>query len=146
MDGGPHELASKAHTHPSCEAFGAPCLLPSVPSYRLTLSYLPNPHPRPAAPRRLGPPPISIIISLGWYLQPPPPKHSPHHAQVHHPLDYARVVQRVGNEMDLTLVPLDDMLPAATVMVVTVTATTTSGGRRAGRQGGWGGWWAGWEG
>ncbi|KAG2446240.1 hypothetical protein HXX76_000832 [Chlamydomonas incerta] len=46
---------------------------------------------------------------------------------VHHPLDYARVVQRVGNEMDLTLVPLDDMLPAATVMVVTVTATTTSG-------------------
>ncbi len=46
---------------------------------------------------------------------------------VHHPLDYARVVQRIGNEMDLTLVPLDDMLPAATVMVVTVTATTTSG-------------------
>ncbi|KXZ56164.1 hypothetical protein GPECTOR_1g140 [Gonium pectorale] len=46
---------------------------------------------------------------------------------VHHPLDYARVVQRIGNEMDLTLINLDDMLPAATVMVVTVTATTTSG-------------------
>lgn len=51
----------------------------------------------------------------------------PPSSQVHHPLDYARVVQRIGNEMDLTLVPLDDMLPAATVMVVTVTATTTSG-------------------
>ncbi len=37
--------------------------------------------------------------------------------QVHHPIDYARVVKRIGNEMDLTLVNLDDMLPAATVMV-----------------------------
>ncbi|KAG1662685.1 hypothetical protein FOA52_014611 [Chlamydomonas sp. UWO 241] len=46
---------------------------------------------------------------------------------VHHPVDYARVVKRIGNEMDLTLVDLDDMLPAATVMVVTVTGTTTSG-------------------
>ncbi|KAJ9526152.1 hypothetical protein QJQ45_009618, partial [Haematococcus lacustris] len=46
---------------------------------------------------------------------------------VHHPIDYARVVQRIGNEMDLTLVNLDDILPAATVMVVTVTGTTTSG-------------------
>ncbi len=46
---------------------------------------------------------------------------------VHHPVDYARVVNRIGNEMDLTLVDLDDILPAATVMVVTVTGTTTSG-------------------
>lgn len=38
-------------------------------------------------------------------------------SQVHHPIDYARVVKRIGNEMDLTLVNLDDMLPAATVMV-----------------------------
>ncbi len=37
--------------------------------------------------------------------------------QVHHPIDYARVVQRIGNEMDLTQVDLDDLLPAATVMV-----------------------------
>lgn len=37
------------------------------------------------------------------------------------------MVTRIGNEMDLTLVNLDDLLPAATVMVVTVTATTTSG-------------------
>mmetsp|Transcript_19087 Transcript_19087/g.32724 ORF Transcript_19087/g.32724 Transcript_19087/m.32724 type:complete len:498 (+) Transcript_19087:198-1691(+) len=46
---------------------------------------------------------------------------------VHHPIDYARVVQRINNEMDLTLVNLDDILPAATVMVVTVTGTTTTG-------------------
>mmetsp|Transcript_16110 Transcript_16110/g.34858 ORF Transcript_16110/g.34858 Transcript_16110/m.34858 type:complete len:493 (-) Transcript_16110:371-1849(-) len=46
---------------------------------------------------------------------------------VHHPVDYARVVQTIGNEMDLTLVNLDDILPAAAVMVVTVTGTTTSG-------------------
>eukprot|EP00877_Chromochloris_zofingiensis_P012740 jgi/Chrzof1/771/Cz01g28080.t1 len=46
---------------------------------------------------------------------------------VHHAVDYARVVKRIGNEMDLTLVDLDDLLPAATIMVVTVTATTTSG-------------------
>lgn len=46
---------------------------------------------------------------------------------VHHPIDYARVVKRIGNETDLTLVQLDDILPAATVMVVTVTATTTTG-------------------
>jgi len=32
-------------------------------------------------------------------------------------VDYARIVKRIGNEMDLTLVNLDDMLPAATVMV-----------------------------
>lgn len=46
---------------------------------------------------------------------------------VHQAVDYARVVERIGNEMDLTLVNLDDILPAATVMVVTVTGTTTSG-------------------
>lgn len=47
--------------------------------------------------------------------------------QVQHPIDYARVVQRIGNEMDLTQVELEDLLPAASVMVVTVTATTTAG-------------------
>ena len=47
--------------------------------------------------------------------------------QVHHPVDYSRVVKRIGNEMDLTLLNLDDILPAATVMVVTVTVTTTCG-------------------
>ncbi|XP_031402145.1 U4/U6 small nuclear ribonucleoprotein Prp31 homolog isoform X1 [Punica granatum] len=44
-----------------------------------------------------------------------------------HPIDYARVVKRIGNEMDLTLVDLEGLLPAATIMVVSVTASTTSG-------------------
>ncbi|RHY03745.1 hypothetical protein DYB37_000860 [Aphanomyces astaci] len=43
------------------------------------------------------------------------------------PLDYARVVQRIGNEMDLTLVDLSSLLPSATVMGVSVTGSTTSG-------------------
>ena len=46
---------------------------------------------------------------------------------VHNPLDYARVVAAIGNEMDVTLIDLDAILPPATVMVVTVTATTTAG-------------------
>ena len=49
-------------------------------------------------------------------------------SQVHHPVDYARVVSRIGNEMDLTLVDLDDILPAATVMVVTVRGKAVGGG------------------
>jgi U4/U6 small nuclear ribonucleoprotein PRP31 len=43
------------------------------------------------------------------------------------PLDYARVVKRIGNQLDLTVVELNDIIPAATVMVVTVAASTTSG-------------------
>lgn len=46
---------------------------------------------------------------------------------VHAPLEYAAVVKTIGNTMDVTQVDLDSILPAATVMVVTVTATTTSG-------------------
>ncbi|CAN0892910.1 U4/U6 small nuclear ribonucleoprotein Prp31 homolog [Linum grandiflorum] len=46
---------------------------------------------------------------------------------VHHPIDYARVVKRIGNEMDLTLVDLEGLLPSAIIMVVSVTASTTSG-------------------
>lgn len=46
---------------------------------------------------------------------------------VHAPLEYAAVVKAIGNNMDVTQVDLDSILPAATVMVVTVTATTTSG-------------------
>lgn len=42
-------------------------------------------------------------------------------------LDYVRTVLRIGNEMDMTLVELNDLLPAATVMVVSVTGSTTSG-------------------
>ena len=43
------------------------------------------------------------------------------------PLDYARVVAAIGNEMDATLVDLESLLPPAQVMVISVTATTTSG-------------------
>lgn len=46
---------------------------------------------------------------------------------VHHPIDYARVVKKIGNETDLTLVDLEGLLPSATIMVVSVTASTTSG-------------------
>ncbi|PRP81545.1 hypothetical protein PROFUN_10907 [Planoprotostelium fungivorum] len=46
---------------------------------------------------------------------------------VFNPLDYARVVQRLGNEEDLTKIDLSDILPSATIMVLTVTATTTQG-------------------
>jgi len=46
---------------------------------------------------------------------------------VQHPIDYARVVRAIGNEMDLTLVNLDGILPSAIIMVVSVTASTTSG-------------------
>ena len=46
---------------------------------------------------------------------------------MHHPVDYAHVVKAIGNEMDLTVVNLEGILPSATIMVVSVTATTTSG-------------------
>lgn len=46
---------------------------------------------------------------------------------VHHPIDYARVVKKIGNEIDLTLVDLEGLLPSAIIMVVSVTASTTSG-------------------
>lgn len=42
-------------------------------------------------------------------------------------LDYIRTVRRIGNEMDLTLVDLNDLLPSASVMIVSVTGSTTSG-------------------
>ncbi|KAF3660490.1 hypothetical protein FXO38_12140 [Capsicum annuum] len=46
---------------------------------------------------------------------------------VHHPVDYAQVVKKIRNEMDLTLVELEGLLPSAIIMVVSVTASTTSG-------------------
>ncbi|KAL8136051.1 hypothetical protein AgCh_010594 [Apium graveolens] len=46
---------------------------------------------------------------------------------VHHPIDYARVVKKIGNEVDLTLVDLQGVLPSAIIMVVSITASTTSG-------------------
>eukprot|EP00252_Welwitschia_mirabilis_P023766 TRINITY_DN681_c0_g1_i1.p1 TRINITY_DN681_c0_g1~~TRINITY_DN681_c0_g1_i1.p1 ORF type:complete len:483 (-),score=136.69 TRINITY_DN681_c0_g1_i1:284-1732(-) len=44
-----------------------------------------------------------------------------------HPIDYARVVKKIGNEVDLTLVDLEGLLPSAAIMVVSVTASTTTG-------------------
>ncbi|KAL2945406.1 U4/U6 small nuclear ribonucleoprotein Prp31-like protein [Bienertia sinuspersici] len=44
---------------------------------------------------------------------------------VHYPIDYARVVKKIGNEADLTLVDLEGLLPSAIIMVVSVTASTT---------------------
>lgn len=41
---------------------------------------------------------------------------------VHHPMDYARVIQKIGNEMDMTLIDLEDILPQVllTIMVLPV--------------------------
>mmetsp|Transcript_15693 Transcript_15693/g.15032 ORF Transcript_15693/g.15032 Transcript_15693/m.15032 type:complete len:699 (+) Transcript_15693:1115-3211(+) len=42
-------------------------------------------------------------------------------------IDYIQTVKRIGNEMDMTLVELSDLLPSTTVMIVSVTGSTTSG-------------------
>ena len=49
------------------------------------------------------------------------------YVHTHLSLPLPTCLQAIGNEMDVTLVDLDRLLPPATVMVVTVTATTTSG-------------------
>ena len=46
---------------------------------------------------------------------------------IQNPVDYAKVVKGIGNEMDLTMVNLDDLMPSSTVMVVSVTGSTTNG-------------------
>ena len=46
---------------------------------------------------------------------------------VQHSVDYARVVKAIGNQTDLTQVNLDGVLPSATIMVVTVTGSTSTG-------------------
>mmetsp|Transcript_7586 Transcript_7586/g.19403 ORF Transcript_7586/g.19403 Transcript_7586/m.19403 type:complete len:508 (-) Transcript_7586:170-1693(-) len=42
-------------------------------------------------------------------------------------LDYLRVVEAIGNEMDMTMVDLTDLLPNAVVISVSMTGSTTSG-------------------
>ena len=42
-------------------------------------------------------------------------------------LDFVKTVQRIGNEMDMTLVDLNDLLPSALVMVVSVTGNRSNG-------------------
>ncbi|KAH7521675.1 U4/U6 small nuclear ribonucleoprotein Prp31 homolog [Ziziphus jujuba] len=44
-----------------------------------------------------------------------------------HPINYVRVVKKIGNEMDVTLVDLKGLLSPAIIMVVSITASTTSG-------------------
>lgn len=46
---------------------------------------------------------------------------------VTNPVEYANAVKRIGNQTDITLVDLSDILPAAIIMVVSVTASTTEG-------------------
>ncbi|KAI9332516.1 hypothetical protein BDR26DRAFT_806339 [Obelidium mucronatum] len=42
-------------------------------------------------------------------------------------LDYARAVKAIGNEMDVMKLDLKSLLPSSLVMIITVTATATSG-------------------
>lgn len=42
-------------------------------------------------------------------------------------IDYIRVVQRIGNETDLTLVSLQDLLSPSLIMILSVAASTTLG-------------------
>ncbi|KAK4857360.1 hypothetical protein QYF36_027190 [Acer negundo] len=46
---------------------------------------------------------------------------------VRHSIDYAGVVKKIGNEIDLTLVNLEGLLPSVTIMVVSIMASTTTG-------------------
>lgn len=46
---------------------------------------------------------------------------------VHTPLEYCRSVKLLGNSLEVAKVNLQEILPAATVMVVSVTASTTQG-------------------
>ncbi|OMP03166.1 hypothetical protein CCACVL1_02529 [Corchorus capsularis] len=46
---------------------------------------------------------------------------------VNHLIDYVRVVKKIGNEMDLTLVDLEGLVPSPISMAVTVAALNTSG-------------------
>ncbi len=72
-----------------------------------------------------------FVVSPSSYPPPPPIsyrlKFPELESLVHNPVDYARVVKVIGNEMDITDLDLESILPPAAVMVITVTATTTSG-------------------
>eukprot|EP01025_Chloroclados_australasicus_P005229 TRINITY_DN11512_c0_g2_i3.p1 TRINITY_DN11512_c0_g2~~TRINITY_DN11512_c0_g2_i3.p1 ORF type:complete len:512 (-),score=105.42 TRINITY_DN11512_c0_g2_i3:646-2181(-) len=46
---------------------------------------------------------------------------------VAHPVDYARVVLRIGNHDDLTEIDMSDILPSPSIMVITVQASTSMG-------------------
>jgi U4/U6 small nuclear ribonucleoprotein PRP31 len=42
-------------------------------------------------------------------------------------LDFIKVIERIGNEMDLTTISLNDLLSSQLVMIVSVSSSTTSG-------------------
>merc|ERR1712113_895051 len=44
-----------------------------------------------------------------------------------HPIDYARVVQKIGKQEIITQVDLEGIIPPSNIMVLTVTASTTTG-------------------
>lgn len=46
---------------------------------------------------------------------------------IHTPLEYIRTVQLLQNDLEVTRVDVGEILPAATIMVVSVTASTTQG-------------------
>jgi len=46
---------------------------------------------------------------------------------VHRPVDYARVVKKIGNQIDPTLFDLQGLLPSSIIMVVSLTSSTMSG-------------------
>lgn len=48
-------------------------------------------------------------------------------SMVHTPLEYVKAVKLLQNDLEVTKVDLTDILPAATIMVVSVTASTTQG-------------------
>jgi U4/U6 small nuclear ribonucleoprotein PRP31 len=48
-------------------------------------------------------------------------------SMVYTPIEYMKTVQLLQNDLEVTRVDLSDILPAATIMVVSVTASTTQG-------------------
>ncbi|XP_051192858.1 U4/U6 small nuclear ribonucleoprotein Prp31 homolog isoform X2 [Lolium perenne] len=46
-------------------------------------------------------------------------------SRIQHPIDYARVVKKIGNEVDLTQVDLKGLLPSADIMWITMTESTS---------------------
>jgi len=46
---------------------------------------------------------------------------------VHYPVDYARVVKKIGNQIDPSLFHLQGLLPSSIIMVLSLTSSTTSG-------------------
>lgn len=68
-----------------------------------------------------------IAVIHKWIRDRYAPKFPELEGLVLNPLDYAKVVHRIGNQTDLSVVDLSDILPAATIMAVTLSSSTTRG-------------------